>query len=540
MTTTRRSFLQAMAAGSSALGAGWLQGGPLRADEKSALHAARRQAAHRQRRMIYNNDGDDIWAAGVDSKEKFWDIRHVPLLGTQIDSIYYCTTQSFNLFTHSTRVAEIFVNSNGQFKHNNLPLFLAQQTDGLRMSCEFAHAHGLESIWTLRMNDIHDSFEPLLTSQWKKEKPSRVMAQLAEVEQIKDRRRLWSLVDFENPEVQPRILAIIEEVLQNYPVDGVELDFMRAPFYFRSTYEGRAAEDHQVQLLSQLVEKIRQLVLTESERQGKPFLLAARVPSTIQHCNYIGIDIGHWLKAGWLDVLAISGGYVPFDQQIADLIALGHQHDVPVYPAISQSGLNRRPPRSEKEVPHPIAHWRGAAAQAWGAGADGIYAFNVFIGPGPNHAREFTTTLGKSIGSIETLEKFDRCFACSDANLWMGTAFWAKDVESYSTTLPLKLQPSVPGTIPIQVAGPVTGPGETPTTELRLEMERLPESDTPSATLNGQPLGAPVRREPEADIHRLVWTIPTSSRQSGSNTVQLTVASDQVRVVAAEIWFTAK
>ena len=30
--------------------------------------------------------------------------------------------------------------------------------------------------------------------------------------------RLWSLVDFEHPDVEPRLLAIIEEVLQNYDV----------------------------------------------------------------------------------------------------------------------------------------------------------------------------------------------------------------------------------------------------------------------------------------------------------------------------------
>src|SRR5205823_1267019 len=135
------------------------------AAERGALDRARKQAAHRKRRVIYNNDGDDIWAAGADTVEKFLALRHDPLLGTQVDSIYYCTTQSFNLFTHDTRVSEVFLSREVSFANNNLPTFLEQKTDGLRMSCEFARKHGLESIWTLRMNDIHDAFTPQFVSQ---------------------------------------------------------------------------------------------------------------------------------------------------------------------------------------------------------------------------------------------------------------------------------------------------------------------------------------------------------------------------------------
>ena len=267
MTTTRREFLRAVAAGSAALGVGWTRGTPIGAAERAALDAARRQAARRRRRVIFNNDGDDIWAKGADTVEKFLALHHEPLLGTQVDSIYYCTTQSFNLFTHATRVAEVFQSREGTFADNNLPKFLEQQTDGLRMSCGFARKHGLESIWTLRMNDIHDAWTPQFVPRWKQDDPRRVMAALADVSSFNDRRRLWSLVDFEHPDVEPRIVAIIEEVLCNYPVDGVELDFLRAPFYFRTTYEGKPATDKQVEVLTRLVASVRKMVLAESERR---------------------------------------------------------------------------------------------------------------------------------------------------------------------------------------------------------------------------------------------------------------------------------
>ena len=311
MTTTRRTFLLGLAAGSTGIGAGWFGHRPLEAGETAALDAARRQAAHRRRRVIFNNDGDDIWVPGADTAERFLAVRHAPLVGTQVDSIYYCTTQSFNYFTHQTDVAEVFLSKGGQFANNNLPGFLSQGTDGLRLSSAFAHQHAMESIWTLRMNDIHDMYTPHFRPQWKQDDPTRIMSTLEDVKDFSDRRRMWSLVDFEHPDVEPRLLAIIEEVLAGYDIDGVELDFMRAPCYFRSTYGGNDATDKQVGILTRLVREVRKLVLRESRRQGKPLLLAARVPPTQSIGRRIGIDIAAWLQEKLVDLVALGGVLCP-------------------------------------------------------------------------------------------------------------------------------------------------------------------------------------------------------------------------------------
>ena len=91
-----------------ATGIGRPSAGELLAAENTGLDAAREQAAKRRQRVIYNNDGDDIWTKEADTGEKFLALRHTPLLNTHVDNIYYCTTQSFNRFTHDTRVAEVF------------------------------------------------------------------------------------------------------------------------------------------------------------------------------------------------------------------------------------------------------------------------------------------------------------------------------------------------------------------------------------------------------------------------------------------------
>jgi len=535
MNITRRDFLQAVAAGSAALGVGWTQGAPIEAGERAALDAARKQAAHRRRRIIFNNDGDDIWAKGADTVEKFLALRHEPLLGTQVDSIYYCTTQSFNLFTHATKVAEVFRSREGTFADNNLPQFLDQQTDGLRMSCEFARKHGIESFWTLRMNDIHDAWTPQFVSQWKKDDPRRVMAALADVSSLNDRRRLWSLVDFEHPDVEPRIVAIIEEVLRNYPVDGVDLDFLRAPFYFRNTYEGKPASDQQVAVLTRLVASVRKLVLAESERQGKPFLLSARVPVTGKLCRYLGIDIAGWLSERLIDVLAISGGYVAFDQPVQELIELGHKHDVPVYPCLSLSGLFYRPPRGKGESQPPAA-WNGAAARFWDAKADGIYGFNLFPGPGTPEQREHAVTILQTIGSRETIAKSNQMYAVCDAGWSMPAHYWAKDAEEFSRALPIARDDKPAITVPLIVAQVGMDGEALPPTELRLDFSGLAGAEVPAVWLNSQRLKPSADSEMVGEVRRFRYLVPANKSHTGSNEIRVEGISSKVKLAGAELW----
>lgn len=534
MTTSRREFLLGMAAGSSALGVGWPERW-ISAVETAPLDAARRQAAHRKRRVIYNNDGDDIWAEGADSEERFLSHRHTPLLDTHVDSIYYCTTQSFNFFTHQTKVAEVFTSKGGAFANNNLAKFLKQDTDGLRMSSAFARKHGKESIWTLRMNDIHDAWTPEFRPKWKQEDPTRIMSTLEESQTFQDRRRLWSLVDFEHPDVEPRMLAIIAEVLANYDIDGVELDFLRAPFYFRSAYEGKAATAAQMDVLTQLAKNVRNLVLRESERQGKPLLLSARVPSTTALCRKIGINIDVWLQEKLIDTMTLGGGYITFDVPIKELIDLGHEHDVPVYPCISQSGLMRRPPRG-KSTKQPAEAWLGAAARLWHDGADGIYTFNLFPGPGSDEDRAYARKVLKTIGSPEQLSKSTIMYAISDAGWWMPAHYWSKDAADFSQALPLSLKPNEYERTSLYVPEDLRAAGFDVTAELRVDFTGLTDHSTPEILFGSANFGPTGGGEKIADVRRYVCKVPVQAIAQGRNRVMVKTKASGAKLAGAALW----
>lgn len=533
-TSSRRDFLIGLAAG-AAPAFGWTGQDQLLAFEKRAIHTAREQAAHRRRRVIYNNDGDDIWAEGANTREQFLDVRHNPLLETHVDSIFYCTTQSFNKFTHDTTVAEIFKSRTGRFANNNLERFLEEKTDGLRMSNEFARQHGLESIWTLRMNDIHDAWTPAFLSEWKREDPTRVMSTLDQTKSFQDRRRLWSLVDFEHPDVEPRMVEIVDEVLQNYDVDGIELDFLRAPFYFRTTYAGQPATDAQVEVLTRLVQRIRQSVLNHSERKGKPLLLAVRVPSTPTLCRKIGIDIADWLNEGLIDVMSLGGGYVTFDVAVSELITLGHKHSVPVYPCLSQSGLMYRPPRGTSTKQPPEA-WLGAASRLWAEGADGIYTFNLFPGPGSDADRDYARRVLSMVGSHEKLLQSSIQYAMSDAGWWMPSHYWSKDAAEFSDALPLTLQPGEFNRTYMIVPEDLRGADISVSAELRVDFTGLSADSTPTILFGSANFGPQSDGQEVAGVRRFTVRIPLQSISQGRNRVMVKVAEDDAKLAGVELW----
>jgi len=535
MTTNRRTFLLGLAAGTAGLGIGWHEGGAVCASETAALDAARKQAAHRRRRVIFNNDGDDIWAPGADTTERFLASRHTPLIGTHVDSIFYCTTQSFNLFTHQTKVAEVFTAKGGQFANNNLAKFLEQDTDGLRMSNAFARQQGMETMWTLRMNDIHDAWTPQFRPRWKQEDPTRIMSTLAASADFEDRRRLWSLVDFEHPDVKPRLLEIIEEVLVNYDVDGIELDFLRAPFYFRSSFAGDDATAKQIGVMTRLVRAIRRLVLRVSERQGKPLLLAVRVPSTLALGRKIGIDVAAWLQEKLIDVMALGGGYITFDLPIQKMVDLARQHDVPVYPCLSQSGLMARPPRGENTKQPPEA-WLGAAARVWEDGAAGIYTFNLFPGPGDAADRDYARNILGIIGSPERLQQSTIMYAISDAGWWMPAHYWAKDVADFTAALPLTLKANEYERTSLVVPEDLRQAGFDVTAELRVDFTGLNAESTPEILFGSANFGPTGEGRQVAGVRRYTCAVPVQSIVQGENRVMVKTSESGAKLAGAELW----
>ena len=115
------------------------------------MSESRQQARWRQRRIIYNNDGDDVIQAESrhDQEEEllvrgegellddFINARIGPLVGTQVDSNWYASCMAGQTFSHQTKL--------GGFYDKGIPKALVEQygRDSLQIQTDFSH----ETAW---------------------------------------------------------------------------------------------------------------------------------------------------------------------------------------------------------------------------------------------------------------------------------------------------------------------------------------------------------------------------------------------------------
>ena len=365
--------------------------------ELPVLREQRKTAAHRKRRIIFNNDGDDACyynkkgtAAGL------LEIRTTPLLGSQVDTIFYSTSSCFPCFSHNTKVGEVFTCRENKFENNCVPALLAQGTDPLRIMVDYCKQHQTEVFWSLRMNDTHDAastwYGPLLLTEFKRQHPEFIVGSRTK----HPKHGAWSAADYTRSEVRDLCFRIIEEICQNYDIDGIELDFFRHASFFRRVAWGEAAGTEELGMMTDLVRRVRQMTEREGLKRGRPILVAARVPDSVEFCQGIGLDLEQWLSEGLLDLL-VTTGYFRLNRWEYS-VELGHRFGVPVYPCLSDSRV-----RDEAGPFHrrSLEAYRARAAQAWLAGADGIYLFNLFS-PRLPHWRE--------LGDATALQGLDKLY----------------------------------------------------------------------------------------------------------------------------------
>ena len=385
------------------------------------MDAAREEARRRKRRIIYNNDGNDVVrvtakgevteglmeADSGDLMADFLDTRTAPLVGTQVDSNWYATCMCGQIFSHDTKL--------GGFRNDGLPLDLVQKygRDNLDIQTDFVHGHGMEAFWSLRMNDVHDS-HPAGDRRWsdyglapfKLDHPEFLFGKVEDWYGEDESRKVWSGMDFKFPQVRDHVVAHIEEVAQNYDVDGLEMDFLRTYPYFLPTREMKPVTEEQLDMMTDLVRRVRTIADDVGAQRGRPLLLAARTPFSADDARFVGLDLESWVQEELLDLLVPGGGAEShMTETFADIITLGHDHGIPVYPCIGwgfskdwafldlAAGQLRtfndwiEALRAEKTYfgdginswHGTMGAWRGAATNLFEAGADGIYTFNGFF-----------------------------------------------------------------------------------------------------------------------------------------------------------------
>lgn len=242
----------------------------------------------------------------------------------------------------------------------NVKTLAEQGIDANMYLLEKMHGHGVEAWIAVRMNDIHageDDDSPLHTDFWKQHPEYRISNTPYE-----------NGLDFSHAVVRKYVLDFIHEVIERYDIDGIMLDWMRFPTFFRHREAWMKRG-----LLTDIQRQTAEWIREKSRRAGKRIQVAARVPVTPEIAHGIGLDVEEWAKEGIVDRIFISC-FVHAQNYDAPVEIWNRRLNMPV--TVSLDGWHR-PYISAPAIGMDGAALAGAACAALSRGSAGVMIYNM-------------------------------------------------------------------------------------------------------------------------------------------------------------------
>lgn len=373
--------------------------------------------------IIYNWDGAPHgYSATPQSVDEFLELTYAPLVDTQVGALFWCVGEHAARWP-SQRLEQLgdlhdrrYENAAVYHHTENIRRMVERGEDPHTALIERGRELGLAVYASLRVNDNHfdgaqvqdlAGLHHTELTELRRQHPEWLLG---------DRTSEWFALswDLSVPEVRRHRLDHLREVCERYDWDGVELDWQRHPFHLPED------EAHRLRYtLTDLQRAARQLTRDIGERRGRPFHLAVRVAGTLETCASIGYDLPAWVEEDLCD-LVIPAGAAATDPSldIAAFVELCGPHGIAVY-----GGFDGALPETwvgpEDRGLKDQLRTRAIASRYWGAGADGIYAFNWHADA---HTRRQLLT---RIGSPDSLRGIDRIYAAThrfqvDEGPWRG------------------------------------------------------------------------------------------------------------------------
>ncbi len=333
----------------------------------------------RRRRVLYNFDGDSCLSTkaggkgpvpvNVDDVKRL--IEEVAYDGSRVDTILVCVNAQVMYYptkvgtmrgTLSTPEERAKWPASEKQRFENLKAFFDAGIDPYAIMLAEAKRRGREALLSFRMNDDHGN--DCLRTQF--------LVDHLDWRLGTKQYRGKGAIDFGRDEVRDYTFRLIEEAVNRYDCDGIELDFNRFPTFFKD-----GTTDERVAKMNSLVQRVRKMLDDVGRERGRRLVLAARVPSnygrkppTPETARRIGCDVTAWVKQGWIDYVAVSEflferGDLPIDQWKHAIAT------VPVY-----GGIECTKGGGQKNL--TANEYRHAAVVLKQAGADGTYLFNFF------------------------------------------------------------------------------------------------------------------------------------------------------------------
>ena len=481
-------------------------------DQLAQLRAERKKLAHRERGIIYSNDGcDACFEATEPTAENLLKQRAIPHLTDHVGSVFYSTTFSLGLYWHHAAVpgVDLYTQPHVKTGRNIVGGLIAKGTDPLEIMVDFYHEHDRELFSNVRMNDIHDAgyYRYGNIPKWKLTHPEWLFGAIrrdpeAAAKVLAERRfdpyrryfdpelsryvvdkrppatEGWSGADFSVPEVREMVFRVLEDICRRYDADGIQLDFLRHPPYFKSVAWGEEITQEQTDVMTGLVRRIREMTEREGLRRGRPILVSVRILGSVAMNEAQGLDISRWLEKDLIDLMVV--GWVQ-EAPLKPMVELSRQYHVPVYMHMH---------RNRGGVRGSLEGQRARAMMAYADGADGVYLFNYFD--------PMWLPLFSELGDRQQLQRLDKVYCTMPMGSYGLLARFVKNavpligVPTLSPAHPETLKPGGKYVIDHFPVGDDVFWGRdqsvVPDLTLRIQATNLERANQFSITMNGQKL----------------------------------------------------
>ena len=503
-------------------------------------------------RVLMHDAGDQLFRmAWPPTRAGFLESFVTPYAGQGIDAYCFCVNCSGTLMFYDSDVGEMYGRDRRYFyspsalrQHELIKRLCAAGDDPPRLAVDGARAAGMDCFLRLRMNDLHDRFtldarldtpgvaylagEPCYCmTAFKREHPELLLGDPT-AGHTKSGRAYWEAVayNYALEPVREMYYRLAEELVTRYEPDGLQLDFLRFPIYFK---EAEAwAQRH---LLTDLVRRIRGCVDEVSKRCGHKIHLVADVPETIESAARVGIDTPTWLSEGLLDMVTVSRGYAPFTSPWGEVTGLASRAGVPAIACFNHGKIGGWGKGEDGEMGVPGL--RAAVHRSLCAGAQGVFLFNYFY-----HAGDYDRTLfGRTLGMDFTRQLVDReALAAGTRRYELGQAIDAVPVARASHGL-TAWKGQVPATIGNGSAHVATfdlaDVGSVPSARLWLHLAGAHFDDTLEFAWNDQPLTPDPHAWPGGrlfDNFEFQFDVPPQALREGENRLLISLRGRDPRL----------
>ena len=464
----------------------------------SELHEQRTGLAQRQRRIIFNNDGDDIIGIrGLDpntdrkqamatTPEGLLKLRTAALAGSQVDTIFYHSTYGMRGFIEDSAFRTIYEYPDTYGATDNLRALIENcGRDAMEVMVDWCRQQGVEIFYSNRMNDVHDWYFPKLLAHIKVRHPQYTIGH-ARAEAGTDPAQTLELMrkgkgphtglNFGVKVIRDLTVDAMREVCRNYDIDGIDLDYFRSPRVFPEV------GPEQIEQLTDMMRRIRVMTEEEGLRRGRPILVSTRAINSPGYSLKSGLDVRTWLAEGLIDMLTMidirpkKGSPAYIESPLKELIDLAHEFGVLAYPNL-------------RRAEHRWSWWicRGEAMSRFAQGADGITTFNRFD---PTHRR------WRELGDPEVLRDLPKTYTCP---YYLPVTVTDQDSGPMPLFIPEDLAAKPPKSLR------TFGARQKRMIQLRLRVNALTAGHALAVELNGEALEPTSTSAPLTDEPQKVW-----------------------------------